>query len=155
MTHDEIKDLMSFFDEKKSINKIKIKDKDFEIEIKKAGADEPNVEMIPASACPSVSPVMPSVNVNLVNEQNTPARKGNDTINSPMVGTFYKAPSPGASPFVSVGQSIRKGECVGIIEAMKIMNEIEAEFDCRITKLLVEDGQPVEYGMALYEVEKL
>ena len=106
--------------------------------------------MIPASACPT----LPSVNVNLVNEQNT-ARKSNDTINSPMVGTFYKAPSPGASPFASVGQSIRKGECVGIIEAMKIMNEIEAEFDCRIVKMLVEDGQPVEYGMALYEVEKL
>ncbi len=150
MTHDEIKDLMNFFDEKKSINKIKIKNKDFEIEIKKAGADEPAVDMIPASACPT----LPSVNVNLVNEQNT-ARKSNDTINSPMVGTFYKAPSPGASPFASVGQSIRKGECVGIIEAMKIMNEIEAEFDCRIVKMLVEDGQPVEYGMALYEVEKL
>ncbi len=150
MTHDEIKDLMNFFDEKKSINKIKIKNKDFEIEIKKTGADEPAVDMIPASACPT----LPSVNVNLVNEQNT-ARKGNDTINSPMVGTFYKAPSPGASPFASVGQSIRKGECVGIIEAMKIMNEIEAEFDCRIVKMLVEDGQPVEYGMALYEVEKL
>lgn len=150
MTHEEIKDLMNFFDEKKSINKIKIKNKDFEIEIKKAGADEPAVEMIPANACAPV----PSVNVNLVNEQNT-ARKGNDTINSPMVGTFYKAPSPGASPFASVGQSIKKGECVGIIEAMKIMNEIEAEFDCRIVKMLVEDGQPVEYGMALYEVEKL
>lgn len=149
MTHEEIKDLMNFFDEKKSINKIKIKNKDFEIEIKKAGADEPAVEMIPANVAP-----VPSVNVNLVNEQNT-ARKGNDTINSPMVGTFYKAPSPGASPFASVGQSIKKGDCVGIIEAMKIMNEIEAEFDCRIVKMLVEDGQPVEYGMALYEVEKL
>ena len=72
-----------------------------------------------------------------------------------MVGTFYIAPSPGAPSFVKVGQTVKKGDTIGIIEAMKIMNEIEAEFDCRITKALIADGQPVEFGMALFEVEKL
>lgn len=150
MTKKEIEDLMSFFDEKKSLNKLKIKDKDFEIEIKKYGADSENAPQVPVMAAPQ--PV-PSVNV-VVNDK--PASKASmDTIDSPMVGTFYKAPSPGANPFVSVGQVVHKGETVGIIEAMKIMNEIEAEFDCRIKKALVEDGQPVEYAMALFEVEKL
>ena len=150
MTKKEIEDLMSFFDEKKSLNKLKIKDKDFEIEIKKYGADGENAPQVPVMAAPQ--PV-PSVNV-VVNDKPT-SKASMDTIDSPMVGTFYKAPSPGANPFVSVGQVVHKGETVGIIEAMKIMNEIEAEFDCRIKKALVEDGQPVEYAMALFEVEKL
>lgn len=152
MTHEEIKDLISFLDEKASINRLKIKDKDFELEIKKEDATCANATIgTPAPACTPT----PSVNVVLSEKPATNKTAAGDTINSPMVGTFYKAPSPGASPFVSVGQSVRKGECVGIIEAMKIMNEIEAEFDCRIVKVLVDDGQPVEYGMAIYEVEKL
>ena len=72
-----------------------------------------------------------------------------------MVGTFYAAPSPGAAPFVKAGQSIRKGDVIGIIEAMKIMNEIEAEFDCKIVEMLVADGQPVEFGLPLFGVEKI
>ena len=71
-----------------------------------------------------------------------------------MVGTFYAAPSPDTTPFVKVGQRVRKGDVVGIIEAMKIMNEIEAEFDCQISELLVFDGQPVEFGLPLFGVEK-
>ena len=149
MNKDDIKELMSFFDEQKSINKLKIKDKDFEIEIKKYGADGENLApQIPVAPQPA-----PSVNV-VVNEKSS-SKATTDTIDSPMVGTFYKAPSPGANAFASVGQVVHKGETIGIIEAMKIMNEIEAEFDCRIKKALVEDGQPVEYAMALFEVEKL
>ena len=152
MTHEEIKDLISFLDEKASINRLKIKDKDFELEIKKE--DAPCANAVISTPAPACTPT-PSVNVVLSEKPATNKTAAGDTINSPMVGTFYKAPSPGASPFVSVGQAVRKGECVGIIEAMKIMNEIEAEFDCRIVKVLVDDGQPVEYGMAIYEVEKL
>ena len=77
------------------------------------------------------------------------------TLNAPMVGTFYVAPSPTAKPFVNVGDIVRKGQTVAIIEAMKIMNEWEAEFDCRILKVLVDDGQPVEYGTPIFEVEKI
>lgn len=152
MTHEEIKDLISFLDEKTSINRLKIKQDDFELEIKKEDTACTNATI---SAQPQVCTPAPVPSVNVVVGEKAPSKAVGDTINSPMVGTFYKAPSPGASAFVSVGQSVKKGECVGIIEAMKIMNEIEAEFDCRIVKSLVEDGQPVEYGMALYEVEKL
>jgi len=72
-----------------------------------------------------------------------------------MVGTFYRAPSPDAAPFVNVGDTVRKGQTIAIIEAMKIMNELEAEFDCKILEILVENGQPVEYDMPLFRVEKL
>ena len=72
-----------------------------------------------------------------------------------MVGTFYQAPSPGAAPFVKIGDSIKKGSTVAIIEAMKIMNEIEAEFDCKIIEVLVSDGEPVEFDQPLFRVEKL
>lgn len=152
MTHEEIKDLISFLDEKQSINRLKIKQDGFELEIKKEDKFVPISDLPVTQATPAA---VPSVNVVVGEKPATNKTAAGDTINSPMVGTFYKSPSPGASAFVSVGQAIRKGECVGIIEAMKIMNEIEAEFDCRIVKSLVEDGQPVEYGMALYEVEKL
>ena len=80
------------------------------------------------------------------------AHKGK-AITSPMVGTFYAAPSPDASPFVEVGKSISQGDVVCIIEAMKLMNEIESEFSGTITEICVKDGQPVEYGQPLMYVE--
>ena len=78
-----------------------------------------------------------------------------DFITSPMVGTFYRSPSPGAAPYVSVGDTIKKGQTIGIVEAMKIMNEIEAEFDCKILEIEVNDAQPVEFGTKLVMVEKI
>ncbi len=74
-------------------------------------------------------------------------------IESPMVGTFYRAPSPDAPPFVEEGGSVRKGQTVCIIEAMKMMNEIEAPAAGRIVKILVDNAQPVEYGQALMVLE--
>ena len=74
------------------------------------------------------------------------------TINSPMVGTFYRAPSPGAKPFVSEGQAVRKGDTVCIVEAMKLLNEIEAEEDGTIVEVLVENGCPVEFGQPLFAI---
>ncbi len=68
-----------------------------------------------------------------------------DTIRSPMVGTFYAAPSPGAEPFVKVGQSVSKGNTLGVIEAMKMFNPLEAERDGVVTAILAENGQPVEF----------
>lgn len=150
MTRDEIKELMSFFDET-SINKIKIKNGDFAIELEKYEPCEQS--SAPALACPPI-PAPAPINV-VVNEKTVTTSTATDTLNAPMVGTFYIAPSPGAASFVKVGQTVRKGDTIGIIEAMKIMNEIEAEFDCRITKAIVSDGQPVEFGMALFEVEKI
>ncbi len=79
--------------------------------------------------------------------------KGLRTITSPMVGTFYRAPSPDAPPYVEVGSVVRKGQVLCIIEAMKLMNEIEAEFDGKIVAILVEIGQPVEFGEQLFHIE--
>lgn len=74
-------------------------------------------------------------------------------ITSPMVGTFYMKPSPNSDPYVKVGQKVKKGDVLCIIEAMKLMNEIEAEFDGTIKEILVKDGESVEYGKPLFELE--
>ena len=76
-------------------------------------------------------------------------------VEAPMVGTFYRAAAPGAAPFVSEGDVIEEGQALCIIEAMKLMNEIEAKIGGRIAKVLVENGQPVEYGQPLFSVEPL
>lgn len=75
-------------------------------------------------------------------------------INSPMVGTYYASPSPGSPAFVSVGQSVKPGDTICIVEAMKILNQIECEISGTIKKLLVEDGQPVEFGQPLMVVDE-
>jgi acetyl-CoA carboxylase biotin carboxyl carrier protein len=81
--------------------------------------------------------------------------KSGETINSPMVGTYYSSPSPESPSFVEVGATVKKGQTLCILEAMKIMNEVEAEFDCKIVEILVKDGSPVEYDMPIFVVEKL
>ena len=81
------------------------------------------------------------------------AHKKGQAIVSPMVGTFYMSPSPEADPFVEVGKTISKGDVVCIVEAMKLMNEIESEFSGKIIEICVEDGQPVEFGQVLMYVE--
>ncbi|MGQ9569360.1 MAG: acetyl-CoA carboxylase biotin carboxyl carrier protein [Thermodesulfovibrionales bacterium] len=75
------------------------------------------------------------------------------TVTSPIVGTFYRAPSPEADPFVEVGSKVKKGHVLCIIEAMKLMNEIESDVDGIVIKILVENGQPVEYGEPLFLIE--
>jgi len=75
-------------------------------------------------------------------------------IRSPMVGTFYRSSSPDAAPYIEVGEQVAKGKVLCIIEAMKLMNEIEAEFPCKIVEVLVENAQPVEYDQVLFKVEK-
>ncbi|HEX7559733.1 MAG TPA: acetyl-CoA carboxylase biotin carboxyl carrier protein [Usitatibacter sp.] len=81
-----------------------------------------------------------------------PEPKGHQ-LKSPMVGTFYRAPSPGAPSFIEVGQSVTKGQTLCIIEAMKLLNEIESDATGTVTAILVENGQPVEYGQPLFLIE--
>lgn len=78
-----------------------------------------------------------------------------ETINSPIVGTFYRSPAPDAAPYVEVGQVVEKGQVLCIVEAMKLMNEIEAEFRCKIVKICKENAQPTEFGDPLFVIEKL
>jgi acetyl-CoA carboxylase biotin carboxyl carrier protein len=82
-----------------------------------------------------------------------PAKATGLEVKSPMVGTFYKSPEPGAKAYVSVGDRVSKGQIVCIIEAMKIMNEIESEYSGVIREILVEDAQPVEYGQVLFKID--
>ena len=74
-------------------------------------------------------------------------------VKSPMVGTFYRAPAPDAPPYVEIGTSVSKGQTLCILEAMKLMNELESEFDGVVREILVEDADPVEYGQVLFRIE--
>ncbi|MGE5526706.1 MAG: acetyl-CoA carboxylase biotin carboxyl carrier protein [Rhodospirillaceae bacterium] len=101
---------------------------------------------MPAVAAPAPVPAAPA---EIAAE---PAVPEGDVLKSPMVGTFYRAASPGAKPFVDVGQNVKAGDTVCIIEAMKLLNEIEADRDGVIKAILVENGQPVEYGQPLFVI---
>lgn len=106
----------------------------------------------PVVAAPVSAPVAQAQASASPAEASAPAKKGTP-ITSPMVGTFYKAPSPDSDPFVSVGSSVNQGDVVCIVEAMKMMNEIESEVSGKVIEICVEDGQPVEFGQVLMYVE--
>lgn len=106
----------------------------------------------PAAAAPSADTSAPKAD----DKKETPlSASGKQLIevHSPIVGTFYRAPSPNADPYVQVGQQITKGTILCIVEAMKLMNEIESEHEGKIVKIMVENGQPVEYNQVLFLVE--
>lgn len=105
----------------------------------------PVVTLAPAPAAAQAAPVAA--------EPAVAAAPAGHVVKSPMVGTFYRASSPGAKPFVEVGSSIKEGEAICIVEAMKILNEIEADKSGTVTQILVENGQPVEYGQPLFIIE--
>ncbi|MBV5340554.1 MAG: acetyl-CoA carboxylase biotin carboxyl carrier protein [Deltaproteobacteria bacterium] len=84
-----------------------------------------------------------------------PAAEAGDTVDSPIVGTFYAAPGPEADPYVTVGQIVEKGQVLCIVEAMKLMNEIEAECKCKILKVCKDNAQAVEFGDPLFVIQKL
>lgn len=107
------------------------------------------VASAPVQAAPAAQAQAPASQASAASE---PAKKGTP-ITSPMVGTFYKSPSPDADAFVSVGQSIKTGDVVCIVEAMKMMNEIKSEISGKVVEICVEDGQPVEFGQVLMYVE--
>lgn len=103
----------------------------------------------PPSHAPAPAPAAAEVTSNATPPQEASQPEGH-IVRSPMVGTFYRAPAPGAKPFVEVGQVVRPGDTLCIIEAMKLMNEIEADRGGVIKAILVENGQPVEYGEPLF-----
>ncbi|MCS7245365.1 MAG: acetyl-CoA carboxylase biotin carboxyl carrier protein [candidate division WOR-3 bacterium] len=86
-------------------------------------------------------------------EETEEDKKNYHVIKSPLVGTFYRAPSPGAEPFVKEGDFVKKGQVLCIVEAMKVMNEIESDVDGIVEKILVENGKPVEYGQELFWIK--
>ncbi|MBR5305244.1 MAG: acetyl-CoA carboxylase biotin carboxyl carrier protein [Candidatus Gastranaerophilales bacterium] len=106
----------------------------------------------PTPIAAPVAPSAPAATTAKEEKTSAPASKGTP-ITSPMVGAFYAAPAPGAKPFVKVGDTVSVGQVVCIVEAMKLMNEIESEVSGKITEICVEDGQSVEYGQVLMYVE--
>jgi len=115
-----------------------------------------NVATIPAAYSPAQPPAASApVTAAAPAPAAEPVQELGETINSPIVGTFYCAPEPGAAPYVEVGQMVEKGQMLCIVEAMKLMNEIESEFRCKILRVCKENAQPVEYGDPLFVVERL
>jgi acetyl-CoA carboxylase biotin carboxyl carrier protein len=158
----EIKDLIKLVDQT-SVQELEIESEGTRLLIRKPGKTEsvivspapvqqaypayvPQPQQQPAAASPSPSAAVPSAG------QAAEADAGLHKIVSPMVGTFYESPSPGAAPFVSVGDKVNEKTVVCIVEAMKLMNEIEAEVKGTIVEVLVENGQLVEYGQPLFLV---
>ncbi|MBB3189346.1 acetyl-CoA carboxylase biotin carboxyl carrier protein [Halomonas cerina] len=107
---------------------------------------QPTAPAWPAPGQPAAAPVAAPTEPAAADEG--PAYRGH-SVNSPMVGTFYRSPAPGSKPFIEVGSSVKKGETICIVEAMKMMNQIEADRDGVIEAVLVEDGEPVEFDQPL------
>jgi len=151
MENKQINALITKFDES-GLSKIKITKDGFEIEMEKAtGLVAAPVQAVAAAPVAQTAPAAAPATTSAP----AAAAVTGDTIDSPMVGTFYSSPSPDSPAFVKVGDTVKKGQPVAILEAMKIMNELEAEFDCKILEVLVTDGQAVEYDMPLFVVEKI
>lgn len=154
MDFKEIKELIRVFD-KSELNKLKVKDGEFEISMQTGfeGGTVVTTSTAPVAAAPIAA--APVVATPSVDAPSAPVAVSGDTIDSPMVGTYYASPSPEAPAFIKVGDTVKKGQTLCILEAMKIMNEVEAEFDCKIIDILVTDGDPVEFDMPIFTVEKI
>ncbi|MCZ8111938.1 MAG: acetyl-CoA carboxylase biotin carboxyl carrier protein [Betaproteobacteria bacterium] len=135
-----------------NISELEITEAEGKVRIVKGGPAA--VAVMPAvAAAPVAVPVAPPPAAQAAPAEAPAAPPAGKVIKSPMVGTFYRAASPGAKPFVDVGDAVKPGQAVCIIEAMKIMNEIESDLEGRIAKLLCENGQAVEFGQPLFILE--
>ena len=152
-TIEEIKEYISVL-EASTLSVLEVQ-KDDGSKIRLERATQVNPYVAPAPVMPQMAPVMaPPVAVAAPAVAETAPAKASEgkTINSPIVGVFYVAPSPDSEPYVSAGKKVKTGDTVCIVEAMKCMNEIAAEFDCEIVEVLVNDGELVEYGQPLFKV---
>ena len=163
MNSKELKELIEFLIEK-DIAEFELERGDVKVRIKRAGEHtivhshaEPRFYAVPPA--PGAAPESAAVPV-VVAASATPApvpaapapEEGLHTVKSPIVGTFYEAPSPGAPPFVKVGDAVEVGQVLCIVEAMKLLNEIESDFAGEIVKKLAVNGQPIEYGQELFVI---
>jgi acetyl-CoA carboxylase biotin carboxyl carrier protein len=146
------------------IQEFSLEGEDFKLEIKRNVFDQNQVinnlvsntsfdEQINANQ-KTINDNIPVVNEPEVPQVAPPGRSDLTEITSPMVGTFYRAAAPGEEPFVEVGNNVKVGQTICILEAMKLMNEIESEFNAEIVEILVENGTPVEFGQVLMRVKQ-
>jgi acetyl-CoA carboxylase biotin carboxyl carrier protein len=153
----ELKELVRFLD-KTGFTEFEYEGEDFRIYLSKqinVVQNVPQTNFVPQAQSVVTYDTNKSLQVSM--EEESPKEETDNfiEIKSPIVGTFYEAPAPGAEPFVREGDIVKKGKTLCIVEAMKIMNEIEAEFDCKIVKKLGLNGEPVEYGETIFLVEKV
>ncbi|MCW5592226.1 MAG: acetyl-CoA carboxylase biotin carboxyl carrier protein [Burkholderiales bacterium] len=134
------------------IGELEITEGEERVRISRAGTAPPMVMTTAAPMAMMAAPGAAAAPAGAAAPEAPPAPTGH-TLKSPMVGTFYRSPSPGAPAFVEVGQAVAKGQTLCIIEAMKLLNEIESDAAGTIKAILVENGQPVEYGQPLFVIE--
>ncbi len=147
----EIQNLIRFV-AKSGASEVKLETDDFKITIRTGGDDEPKTQYVAAAPQMMAQPAAPSPAPS--EEPKTEASDANHiAINSPMIGTFYRRPSPDKEVFVKVGDIVKPGDVVCIIEAMKLFNEIESEVSGKVVKVMVDDQSPVEYDQPLFIVE--
>jgi len=148
MDQKQIFELIEKFEESR-LSELNVEAEGFKIKLKSGSADTA------ASAVPvPIAPTAIAVPVTAATADKSATSGNNEVITSPIVGTFYRAPATDAPPFVEEGSMVQVGDSICIIEAMKIMNKLEAEFSCEIVKILAENGQMVEYGAPLFEVRR-
>ena len=162
LDHDDLNRLIEKIS-KSDIQEFSLEGEDFKLEIKRNLFHNNEVNnSIPNNSFdrkPIANPKSINDNVPIVNEPEEPqmpppGRSDLTDITSPMVGTFYRASAPGEDPFVEVGDNVKVGQTICILEAMKLMNEIESEFNSEIVEILVENGTPVEFGQVLMRVKQ-
>src|SRR5258705_3473481 len=130
------------------IAELEISEGEEKVRINRVGSPgHPGMMTIPQALAPMAAPATAVITAPAAGE--APVEPAGHIVKSPMVGTFYRSSAPGAKPFVEVGQAVKAGETVCIIEAMKLLNEIEADQDGVVKEILVEHGQPVEFGQPL------
>ena len=159
MNQKELKELIEFLIEK-DIAEFELERGDVKVRVKRAGQGGIHVHSDPRYfAVPAAAPMMPDVASVPVTAPAAPAapaaevpEAGLHGVKSPIVGTFYEAPSPGAPPFVKVGDTVEVGQVLCIVEAMKLLNEIESDVAGEIVKKLASNGQPIEYGQELFTI---
>lgn len=146
-----LKKLVEMLDQS-SVDSIELSsDKGVKIRISKTPQQRGTVQVAAPMAMPQLSAAAPAAAAPAAPKQE--AKSHFLEVKSPMVGTFYGAPEPGAKAYLSVGDRISKGQILCIIEAMKIMNEIESEFDGVVKEILAENAHPVEYGQVLFRID--
>jgi len=159
MNQKELKELIEFLIEK-DIAEFELERGDVKVRIKRAGEQvvsvaAPHFAVHPA---PAPSPVIGAAPIPAAHaparESAPPSEEGLHSVRSPIVGTFYESPSPGSPPFVKAGDAVEAGQVLCIVEAMKLMNEIESDVAGEIVKKLVANGQPIEYGQELFVIRR-
>ncbi len=154
---DQLRELIAILNQT-DISELTLESGDLRLSIRKNETKAVASESNPVAAAPQSNPTTVAVSNSTPSVsappplETSPAKKLID-ITSPMVGTFYTAPAPDEPPFVEVGDQVRKGQTVCIIEAMKLMNEIDAESSGRVVEILVDNAQPIEYGQILMRIE--